>query len=194
MDSTLSPLGEGKLRLVDEETGEVFQVVKKQKEIDGSETLVVTNSALHVDVTELKVRVTDKVRVRRNSKLFVLMMDAGLDLLGNQKVSQMDKSVFVQLLKHMRYGNAVQATLDGLSSSTGIKKPHVCTSLKRLKALGAIKDIEPDELVCNVPTYEVNPSMAYRGSFSDMMRKRSDDAIRDARAQVRAEMNQSKVS
>ncbi len=175
--------GENQVRLTDLDTGECFRLVKSQMEKDGSKTLVVTSSALSVKIKALSVEITGSPRYGK-TKLFVLLLDKGMTMLGDVHVTQYEKAVFVALVRAMRYGNTVQATLYGLSEATGIKKSNISRALKALKERGAIKEIQGDVLVENVPTYEVNPEMMFRGTFSDALRRKEIERHKEIKLAV----------
>ena len=180
MQNSTSPRSEGVVWLDDRKTGESFRVVKSQIEKDGSKTLVVTSSALSVEITELSVKIKARRQQFGKPKLFVLLLGRGMSMLADTSVTQYEKAVFVALVRGMSYGNVVQATLMGLADVTGIQKQNISRALKALQNRGAIKRVDPEGgLIAGVPTYEVNPELVFRGSFSDAMRRKEIDRYQE---------------
>lgn len=73
-----------------------------------------------------------------------------------------DYRVLIVIISKVGYGNHAAINQTEVAEYLGMKRPHVCRAIKRLKTAGVITEKGKAESGCKI--YTLNPEMFWRGS------------------------------
>lgn len=153
--------GEDNVRLLtDNETGEVFRVVKINHKGNPDETLTVASLSLIETTTGLS---TLSTRRQAAKPKYLRAQPAVFDLMIEKPMTPNEQKVLGVLLKHTGYSNQAQLGLAYIAESAGIAKENACRALKSLRDREVLVE-RANTYIPGLPIYVIDPSLYFCGS------------------------------